>query len=107
MTVRYVFSILFFMRPVRFCAGLFFCFFRRGSFHAYTVRFPVSLCRSASPATYVPIIVRAPSDIIPQSLPRKIRLGVLKNTCLKPYENRFFQKKKYFVPKIVIFEHFA
>ena len=107
MTVWHVFSILFFMRPVRFCAGLFFCSFRRGSLQLYPVRFPVSLYRSASPATYVLLIVRAPSDIIPQSLPRKIRLGVLKNTCLKPYENRFFQKKKYFAQKIVIFEHFA
>ena len=107
MTLRNVFSILFFMRPVRFCAGLFFCLFRRGSLQLYPVRFPVSLYRSASSATYVPLIVRAPSGLIPQSLPREIRLGVLKNTCLKPSENRIFPKKKYFVSKIVIFEYIA
>lgn len=107
MTVRHVFSILFFMRPVRFCAGLFSCLFRSGFLQLRPVLFSVSLCRSASPATYVLLIVRAPSDIIPQSLPREIRLGVLKNTCLKSSENRIFTKKKYFVPKIVIFEYFA
>lgn len=107
MTVRNVFSILFFMRPVRFCAGLFFCSFRRGFLQLYPFWLPVSLYCSASSATYVPLIVRAPSGLIPQSLPREIRLGVLKNTCLKSSENRIFPKKKYFVPKIVIFEYIA
>lgn len=107
MTVRNVFSILFFMRPVRFCAGLFFCSFRRGFLQLYPFWLPVSLYCSMSSADCFPLIVRASSDIIPQSLPREIRLGVLKNTCLKPSENRIFTKKKYFVPIIVIIGHFA
>lgn len=107
MTLRNVFSILFFMRPVRFCAGLFFCSFRRGFLQLYPFWLPVSLYCSMSSADCFPLIVRAPSGLIPQSLPREIRLGVLKNTCLKPSENRIFTKRKYFVPKIVIIGHFA
>lgn len=50
MTVRYVFSILFFMRPVRFCAGLFF---------VSSAAVSSSYIRSGFPFPYV--AVRCPS----------------------------------------------